>query len=93
MLVGQRRTGCSLVAAAMLHRLVEVEEVVESPIGSVVVEYRIEVGQRRMLLMDDGLVVPAAVVAEVDRRSRLLVALAGWRIGKCLVRSRTEIVA
>jgi hypothetical protein len=82
-LAGRRRRGCSHVVVEMLCHQVEEVEVVENRIESVAVECLIEGGRRRM----------AIVAAGVDQRSRLLVELAGWRIGRCSVRSRIVLEA
>lgn len=62
--------------------------VVESRMRCVGVVLLIEAVRRRRLLMGAGLVGPAAV-AEVGRRSKIVVVLVDWRAERCLARSHT----
>jgi hypothetical protein len=88
-LVDQRKMGYILVAeVAKLHRWVA--EVVEAENRTVfsVEECLLEVDLRRMQQMDS---LAAEAVIAVVQGNRLVAAWVGWRIGRYLVRSRTEV--
>lgn len=88
-LVDQRKMGYILVAeVAKLHRWVA--EVVEAENRTVfsVEECLLEVDLRRIEQMDS---LAAEAVIAVVQGNRLVAAWVGWRIGRYLVRSRTEV--
>jgi hypothetical protein len=88
-LVDLQRMGYILAAeVAKLHRwAVEAVEAENRTVFSVE-EFLPEVDLRRMQQMDS---LAAVAVVAVVQRNRLVAAWVGWRIGRYLVRSRTEV--